>query len=165
MIAIIRRMALAAVGLGLLTCGSSAFAQGAVQAYSYDGKTFTFEATDPAGSTYMATFTGNPGDFLRRNPDGSYWIHADSTEAFVQITPAGFPFPFIFGTVNFAFSGTAVATLLPDGSYFWSTDGIRNNTHAVGQVTDLLGNSYDFFAQVVQRDQVFVKYEVDLTPE
>jgi hypothetical protein len=161
----IRRMALAAVGLGLLACGSSAFAQGAVQAYSYDGKTFMYEATDLAGNTYLATFTGNRGDFLRQNPDGSYWIHADSNEASVQITPAGFPFPVIFGTVNFSFSGTVDAAVQPDGSYFWTTNGIRSNVHAVGQVTDLLGNSYDLFAQAVMRDQVFVKYEVDLTPE
>jgi hypothetical protein len=158
-------MALAAMGLGLLACGSSAFAEGAEQAYSYDGKTFIYEATDLAGNQYTASFSGNPGDFLRQNPDGSYWIHADSNEASVQITPAGFPFPVIFGTVNFSFSGTADATIQPDGSYFWSTNGIRSNVHGVGQVTDLLGNSYDLFAQAVMRDQVFVKYEVDLTPE
>jgi hypothetical protein len=165
MIAMTRRMALAAVCLGSLACGSSAFAQGAEQAYSYDGKTLMYEATDLAGNQYTASFTGNPGDFLRQNPDGTYWIHADSNEASVQITPAGFPFPVIFGTVNFSFSGTVDATRQPDGSYFWSTNGIRSNVHAVGQVTDLLGNSYGLFAQAVMRDQVFVKYEVDLTPE
>jgi hypothetical protein len=53
-----------------------ALAQGASR-FTWDGKKFGFKGTDTSGNVFNVSFSGNPGDFLRQNPDGTYSIHAE----------------------------------------------------------------------------------------
>ena len=43
---------------------------------------------NPPGTDDIAvcvTWQGNPGDFLRQNPDGTYWIHLQSNDATIEL--------------------------------------------------------------------------------
>src|SRR4051794_26356465 len=102
--AVSRRAALSAllIASALATPSGSAFAQGTTR-FSYDGKMFKFVGTDLSGNIFQVAFPGNPGDFLRRNPDGTSSIHAESDAALVTVTPANLPVPVFVGQTSFNF--------------------------------------------------------------
>ena len=165
--AVSRRAALFAllIASALATPSGSAFAQGTTR-FSYDGKMFKFVGTDLSGNTFQVTFPGNPGDFLRRNPDGTSSIHAESDAALVTVTPANLPVPVFVGQTSFNFSASVVVLYIDSqGNPFWQTDGERINLSGKGQLTNLFdGSTWGLSVQIVQRDQQYKVYEVDLFP-
>src|SRR5262245_17591100 len=162
-----RRVCAAFALLALLSSGRLAFAQGATKHtfFNLNPTTFTFVATDPAGTVFQVQFPANPGDFLRRNPDGTYFVQGASGSAEITVTPQGFPFPAFAGVTTFHVSGTVEATPLGEGRFDWSSDGRRANVEGVGLLVNVLdGSLWDLSAQVVQRDGVFKVFQVTITP-
>jgi hypothetical protein len=165
--ALLRRSTLATVVVlaGFAVNCRPADAQGTTR-FSYNGKTFDFVATDTSGNLFHLTFPGNPGDFLRQNPDGTYSIHAESNSAQIEVTPAGFPFPVLAGVTSFHYTASVdVSGYTSQGDPIWMSDGEFVDLSGSGELTNIFdGSPWSLVTHVLQRHQVFTKYEVDLTP-
>jgi len=158
-----------AVVAAALTFTNSAKAdpgQGAVVTFTERDGTELLTTYSTDGELMLQLVYGNPGDFVRLNPDGTLSISGTATQAPMTVSVRVSEDEYVPAWIGIgSFHSTDLVEPDPDPNYNYMSTGEARYWHIQGQLVSLLdGSQWSLHVVVVERHQEYKVLAVDFQP-
>jgi hypothetical protein len=141
--------------------------QGAVVTFTERDGTGLLTTYSPDGQLMLQLVYGNPGDFVRLNPDRTLSLNGTATQAPMTVSVRVGVDEYVPAWVGSgSFHSTDLVEPDPDPNFDYMSTGEARYWHIQGQLISLLdGSEWSLHVVVVEQDQEFKVLTIDFQPK